>query len=480
MAIRPGDCLALHGDLGAGKSTLARALIRCMADDPALDVPSPTFTLVQSYRLRIALAHFDLYRIADPAELVELGLDEALAEGAVLVEWPERAGAELPADTIHIRLGEEADGRRVSFDGPQEALDRIARSLRIRAFLEASGHGGAERRFLIGDASARIYETLHLPGGKTELLMNAPRREIGPVLRDGKRYAQIAHSAEDIAPFIALDRFLEQCGFRVPAIIAHDLADGLALIEHLGDDRIIDDQGKLVTDRWETAIDGLVVLHRLDIPESIPIPGGGDHVIPPFDPDAMMIEVELFLDWYLPFRRGSAVPAAVRARFDDTWKNLIDGLAPVETGLVLRDYHSPNILWQAGETGIRKIGLIDFQDTMIGPVAYDVASLVQDARVTVPPQFADHLVGRYEAARAKAAQDFDPAGFRRVLAIMQAQRATKILGIFVRLRDRDGKPGYMRHLPRMETYLREALKHPVLHPLHACYTQAGMTLDESS
>lgn len=479
LAVRPGDCLALHGDLGAGKSTLARALIRCMADNVALDVPSPTFTLVQTYPLRIELAHFDLYRIADPQELAELGLDEALAEGAVLLEWPERAGDELPSDAIHIRFQEEAAGRRIAIDGPSEPLERIARSLRIRDFLGRAGLTKARRRFLMGDASARIYETIRTTGGPTRLVMNAPRREIGPVVRDGKRYAQIAHTAEDIAPFIALDHFLAEQAFRVPAIMAHDLQDGLALIEHLGEARIIDDQGHPIADRWETAIDCLVALHRQVIPDDLPISGGGVHTIPPFDADAMMVEVELFLNWYLPFVSGSAASPDERAAFHAAWTDLIDALAPAETGLVLRDYHSPNILWQTNETGIRKIGLIDFQDAMIGPLAYDVASLVHDARVTIQPEFADRLVERYETARTELDAEFDRRVFRDALAIMQAQRATKILGIFVRLRDRDGKPGYMRHLPRMETYLHRALQHPVLQPLQECYTKVGITPTES-
>ena len=164
LAIGPGDCLALYGDLGAGKSTLARALIRAVADDPDLEVPSPTFTLVQNYPLRIAIGHFDLYRIADPDELVELGLDEVLSDGAVLIEWPQRAGNHLPANAVAIRLIQEGSGRHAVIDGPDEALDRIARSLRIRTFLEAAGHPGAERRYLLGDASVRAYETIQ--GGR--------------------------------------------------------------------------------------------------------------------------------------------------------------------------------------------------------------------------------------------------------------------------------------------------------------------------
>lgn len=477
LCIRAGDCLALHGDLGAGKSTLARALIRCVADDPDLDVPSPTFTLVQSYPLRVAVAHFDLYRIADPEELVELGLDAALADGAVLIEWPGNAGDRLPADAVEIRLDETPDGGRLAtIAGPDEARDRIVRSLEIRAFLDASGRIAAARRFLLGDASIRSYETVRTGRG-TELLMNAPRREIGPVLRDGRRYAEIAHVAEDIGPFVALDRFLGESGFRVPAIHAVDQPAGLALIEYLGDTAIVDDRHNPVAERWEAAIDCLAKLHRQDVPKALPNPGAGDHRVPLFDRDAMMIEVELFLEWYVPYRQERPATADERSAFISQWDRVIGVLQDAETGLVLRDFHSPNILWQAAESGIRRIGLIDFQDAMIGPVAYDVASLVQDARVTVEPGFAEHLVARYEAARRRDERRFDGAAFRSALAMMQAQRATKLLGLFPRLLMRDGKPGYVGHLGRIETYLCTTLKHPVLEALRPCYTGMGIRLE---
>ena len=479
LAISAGDCLALYGDLGAGKSTLARALIRAVADDPHLEVPSPTFTLVQSYPLRIAIGHFDLYRIGDPDELAELGLDEALADGAVFIEWPQRAGDYLPPDAIAIRLEHQGTGRRAVIAGTDGPLDRITRSLEIRAFLEAVGRQGAERRFLLGDASVRAYETIHGDGDTVELLMNAPRRELGPVIRDGKRYAEIARVTEDIGPFIALDLFLAGRGFRVPAILAQDQPHGLALIEYLGDEGLVDAAGLPVPERWETAIDCLFALHRQTIPTTIRNPGAADHIIPPFDADAMMIEVELFLEWYLPFRLDHAATPEERSRFEDGWRRLIGMAQAAESGLLLRDFHSPNILWQAEAEGIDRIGMIDFQDAMIGPVAYDIASLVQDARITIAADFAERLVRRYETARLAEDPTFDAAAFRQALAIMQAQRATKLLGLFVRLRDRDGKSGYIRHLPRIKTYLREALAHEVLRPLQPCYTEAEITLDES-
>ncbi|RVP91800.1 tRNA (adenosine(37)-N6)-threonylcarbamoyltransferase complex ATPase subunit type 1 TsaE, partial [Sinorhizobium meliloti] len=124
LALKAGECVALSGDLGAGKSTFARAFIRAMADDETLEVPSPTFTLVQSYDLRIPVAHFDLYRLADASELDELGFDEALADGICLVEWPEKAEEALPADRITLTFSHEDDGRRIHLTAPDAAFER--------------------------------------------------------------------------------------------------------------------------------------------------------------------------------------------------------------------------------------------------------------------------------------------------------------------------------------------------------------------
>ncbi len=162
MALRPGDVLALRGDLGAGKSTLARALIRALADDTALEVPSPTFTLVQSYDTRVPVHHFDLYRLSSSDELEELGFPDVLKNGAALIEWPERADDRLPDSTIAVELVHQDDGRSVRILGDGAAYLRITRSLAMRDFLERSGWGTARRRHFVGDASARSYEIVSL------------------------------------------------------------------------------------------------------------------------------------------------------------------------------------------------------------------------------------------------------------------------------------------------------------------------------
>ncbi len=122
-----GDALLLSGDLGAGKTSLARAILRARADDPRLEVPSPTFTLVQAYDFPgLTISHVDLYRLADPSELIEIGFDDALATGAVIVEWPERAAARMPSDALVIRLALHGAGRRAELVAPPSWRDRLA------------------------------------------------------------------------------------------------------------------------------------------------------------------------------------------------------------------------------------------------------------------------------------------------------------------------------------------------------------------
>jgi len=471
--LKPGDVLLLSGDLGMGKTTLARALIRALANDDALDVPSPTFTLVQSYAARVPVHHVDLYRLAAPDELEELGLVEALEEGAVLVEWPERAEGALPADAARLVLSEADGGRDAGISGPDAFLARLSRSLAIRAFLDGAGLAGATRRFLTGDASARAYETVSLAGRPAVILMDAPRRPDGPPIRDGLPYSRIAHLAESVTPFVAVAKALRAYGFAAPEIYAADLDRGLLLVEHLGTEGVLDGDGRPVAERYVAAAELLAEMHARDWPRHIDVAPGVVHDIPAYDRRALAIETELLVDWYLPHVSGRPVDETARAAYGVAWTAVFDRLENAEKTLVLRDYHSPNLIWRAGRQGRDRIGLIDFQDAVIGPAAYDVASLAMDARVDIPPELERRVVDAYCTARA-AQGGFDRAAFDIAYAAMAAQRNSKILGIFVRLNLRDGKPGYMRHLPRIRDYLSRALAHPALADLRAFYVRAGI------
>ena len=478
MALRAGDLLALSGDLGAGKTTLARGLIRAMAGDADLEVPSPTFTLVQSYETRVPLHHLDLYRLASPSELDELGLDEMLASGAALIEWPERAGGLLPDEVIEIGLTHDGEGRLAKISGSGPAFARIARSLGLRDFLAEAGWGGAERRYFTGDASARSYETVTLAGEEPRVLMNSPRLVLGPPVRDGKPYAAIAHTAQSVAAFVAIDRALAKGGVSVPEIFAGDLDNGFLLISHLGSDNFLDDEGQPVAERYAAAAELLAAIHARKWLSRLEAAPGVFHDVPPFDRDAMMIEVDLLVDWYVPYATGRPAGESLRDGFRSAWNTVFDQLDRAEKSLVLRDYHSPNIIWRAGRKGHDRLGVVDFQDALIGPSAYDMASLAMDARVSVPPEIEKIAVDAYVAAR-RMPGGFDEKGFAEAYAIMAAQRNSKILGIFVRLNERDGKPAYLKHLPRIRNYLERALAHPALAELRDFYRRNGLTGDSA-
>ena len=465
LALKVGGLVYLSGDLGAGKSTLARALIRAACDDAQMDVPSPTFTLVQTYQGNSAtgmISHYDLYRLEDPEEVEELGIDEALETGIALVEWPERGEDYLPACILKIVLEQVgAPTRKAILSGGDAIMLRIERSLAVRKFLTDNWHENVTRRYMLGDASTRTYETAEFADEK-RILMNSPPMCDGPIIHNGKPYSQIAHLAENVRPFVAIAKILRKNGFEAPIIHAQDLEAGFLLISHLGEEGVVDANGKPEAHKYLAAVKLLAQMHECRWPKVIPLDDGSDHTVPAYDKDAMMIEVDLLAKWYVPRISQSPIGAHALDEFANIWQDLISRLANSEKSLVLRDYHSPNLLWLDKNLSSHTIGLIDFQDAMVGPCAYDVASLAQDARVTVSPELEQLLVGTYIEARLETQTEFSTDEFREAYAIMAAQRATKVLGIFIRLDERDRKPDYLAHLPRMQSYLKRSLKHPVL------------------
>ncbi len=469
-ALEPGDVVTLSGDLGAGKTAFARALIRCLAGDDTIEVPSPTFTLLQTYELaRFALVHADFFRLSGATELAELGFDD-LPDGTVmLLEWPDRAAGLLPPDRLDITFTLapqlHADVRNARVVGYGAFAARAERISRIRAFLEESGFGHARRRRLQGDASTRIFERLAL-NDKTAILMNAPRRPDGPPLRDGKPYSAIAHLAEDVVPYVAVAVALRGRGVSAPAIIDADLERGFVIMEDLGDERLVGgDPPAPIEARYQVAVDLLASLHGQTLPDVLHVAPHLDYRLPRYDMQAFLIEAELLLDWYLK----PTPAAAAREEFLALWRQALTPAIEAPPTWVLRDYHSPNLLWLSRREDAARIGVLDFQDAQIGPAAYDVASLLQDARVDVPESLEMALLSRYARARRAHDRFFDLAFFSQLYATLTAQRATKILGIFARLDRRDGKPQYRHHMPRLCSYLQRSLAHPALAALKAWY-----------
>jgi tRNA threonylcarbamoyl adenosine modification protein YjeE len=466
LLIGPGDVITLSGDLGAGKTAAARAMIRYLADDDAVEVPSPTFTLAQTYDLPpFPLVHADLYRINEAAELEEIGLSP-LPEGTVaLIEWPERAPDALPQDRIDIALNHRpalgSTARAAEITGYGKAAAQVARLKTLRQFLTDAGYIDAKRLRMPGDASTRSYARLVRDDG-VAILMNFPRRPDGPAIYNGKSYSAAVHLAEDVKPFVAIDNGLRERGFSAPSIHHADLDAGLLITEDFGLAGFVEGEPPApVKERYEAATDLLAALHREVLPERLPLAPQMTYAMPTFDTDALLVEIGLMLEWYLP-DRGVELTDNTRAEFVTIWRDLLGKPAAAAKTWVLRDFHSPNLIWLDERPDIAKVGIIDFQDAVLGPAAYDLVSLLQDARVDVPEQLELALLTRYIKARRASDDSFDPAGFVELYAIMSAQRNTRLLGTFARLNRRDGKPQYLRHQPRIWTYLTRSLAHPLL------------------
>lgn len=328
----------------------------------------------------------------------------------------------------------------------------VARSILDRDFLTRAGWAAAARRRIAGDASFRHYDRLDGDAGSA-ILMDAPPPK------------------EDVRPFVAIARHLSALGFAAPQILAADVENGFLLLEDLGDDRfsrVIPRAPDCERALYEAAVDVLVALHRTPAPAELPL--GPDesyaqvYALPRYDEALYFREAHLFTDWYLPALRGVATPLADREVYDALWREALALLDCPREVLVLRDYHADNLMWLPGRDGVARVGLLDFQDGVAGHPAYDLVSLLEDARRDVPPALADAMIDRYLAATG-----LDAAAFRRDYAILGAQRNAKIIGIFTRLYARDGKPAYLDLIPRVWGLLERDLAHPALAPLKAWF-----------
>ncbi len=476
--VGPGDLVTLSGGLGTGKTTFARALNRLLTGDADLEVPSPTFLLMQSYEGKTApIVHADFYRIEKPGDLIELGWDEAIDGALVLVEWPDRGGDHLNADRLDIDFALDRDrgeggapgaSRTATVTGFGSFASRLAKAKAIQHLLEPTSWRDARRQFMQGDASSRSFERLVKDDGSSAVLMIAPRQPDGPPIRYGKPYSAIAHLAEGLRPYVAIDRGLRAEGFSAPEIYAFDLSTGVILLEDLGSEPITVDGG-VDLERYALAAAALAKLHGLVLPDVLPVDDVDTYRIPAYDLDVLSIEVELLLDWYAPHRARVQLSSGAKATFVSLWRKILTEGLPAESTWTLRDYHSPNLIWMPEREDVAKIGMVDFQDCVLGHPAYDVVSLLQDARVDVAAAVELKLLGHYARLRRLSDESFDMGGFARAYAILGAQRATKILGIFARLDARDHKPHYLAHLPRVEKYLVKNLNHPVLAEIKIWY-----------
>ena len=308
---------------------------------------------------------------------------------------------------------------------------------RVRAFLAAHGWGQARRAPLTGDASFRRYERLEKPNGARAMLMDAPPPK------------------EDVRPFVALARHLAGLGFSAPGVLASDADLGALILEDLGDDtftRVLA-QGGDERALYALAVDALIALHRL--PPARAVPRG----LAPYDHKKLLDEAMLLFDWYYPAVMGQRASAQAQKEYVMAWLGpALSSLSDLPSTLVLRDYHVDNLMIVAGRDGTARCGLLDFQDALDGPAAYDLMSLLEDARRDIAPDLVKSMLDRYLAAFPA----LDRAAFTGDFAILAAQRHAKVIGIFTRLCLRDAKPDYLVHIPRVWRLLERHLDRPAL------------------
>jgi hypothetical protein len=445
------------------------------------EVPSPSFSLVQTYASpRFPVHHCDFYRL-EPRELDELGLDDVLANSVTIVEWPERAGGWLPTDRLDIAMDETAElyRRRVVLNGHGTWEPRLERLQALLRFVATTLYADATIEYLQGDASTRSYARLVLPDCSA-ILMNAPRQPDGPPIRDGKPYSALVHLAEDVTAFVAVGQELRRRGLAAPAIYAFDLEQGFLLIEDLGD-RLFGAElarGAPMAELYAPAVDVLLAIVGDPTPPPLEVEGSAPYRLPPYDAEALLTEALLLADWFWPALHGRPTPEEVRKAYVALWQPLLEQAVGADNTLILRDYHSPNLMWLPQRGGLQQIGILDFQDALLGPAAYDVVSLLQDARLDVPEALEAKLLARYCAARSASDPQFSSDQFSVLYATLGAQRNSKILGIFARLAKRDGKRGYLAHIPRVARYLQRNLAHPALAALRAWYERELPPLDK--
>lgn len=445
--LAPGDTLLLSGPIGAGKSHLSRRLIqtRLARSGRVEEVPSPTFTLVQTYDDGEAeIWHADLYRLTHADEAVELGLADAFVDGICLVEWPDRLGSLAPASALRIALETEptGQGRLATLSGEAGRWGDIIKGIgtaadgdrreRIGRFLAGSGWAAATRRPLAGDGSARRYERLS-GGGGTAILMDAdPAR------------------GEDVAAFLRVGDWLRGHGYSAPAVLAQEEGDGFLLLEDLGDDlfaRLAAADPAAEGPLYLAATAFLADLARQPPPRFLKAGDG----------PALAGLVGLMPGTWVEHAGGDVDKAReLEPAIAELFARLDDGRRAIS----LRDFHAENLIWLPARSGIARVGLLDFQDAFVTHPAYDLVSLLQDARRDVAREVRLSCLAQYLAEWPG-----EPEAFRAMYALLGAQRALRILAVFARLCMRDGRAHYLDFAPRVWSGLMLSLDHPDLSAL---------------
>ena len=344
------------------------------------------------------------------------------------------------------------------------------------AFLAAHGLADAPREPVSGDASTRSYARLRPAGRAPLILMDAPPAaeiaaapaDASPAERVALGYTAMARLAGNrLDAFVAVAGWLAAQGFSAPAVLAHDAAPGFALLEDLGDDLFA---AVLARDAaggaeeaalYDAAVDTLAALHRI-APPAVLEGAGARWPLLAYDDLALRTAGDLFLDWLPSVGRVPPFCATARAEWEAVWAPVRARAEASERVVCHRDYHAENLIWLPERAGAARVGLLDFQDAVTAPRAWDLSMLLHDARRDVSPDLRARALDRYLAAeRGRLA----PEALRTDFAVFGALNIVRIVGVFHRLAGRDGKARYLQLLPRMWGHLEETLAEPALAPL---------------
>ena len=304
------------------------------------------------------------------------------------------------------------------------------------SFIKASGYEDAQQHDLPADASARSYHRL-VREGQSVMLMDDPSQ------------------SGDIQSFVRLGQHLSGLGLSTPEILSQDLENGFLLLEDFGDStfRNLLASGHDERELYRLAVEVLAHLHEQ--------PGSSDVTVPPYDLDFMMMEVGLLTDWYWPEVKGCPCSGEIREEYIRAWKQVHASLPNMPEELVIRDFHVDNLMLLPGRIGIAACGVLDFQSALMGRAAYDLMSLLEDARRDVPRDLVADMLNHYFALRP----DEDRTKFMAWFDFLGAQRHAKILGGFMRTYRRDAKDGYLKYMPRVTGQLEAKLTLPSLAPV---------------
>ena len=344
-------------------------------------------------------------------------------------------------------------------------------------FLNRSGWGDAELASMGQDASTRSYLRLSGPQGRAILMDAPPAHESAPCGPEASEYERILAgwnartrlAACRVDAFVGIGEFLVNLELSAPRTYSYDVEQGFAVIEDLGDGIYAREIENGADERtlYLAATDCLTCIHQQSAPESVT---AGDWVWPVqhYDRLAMTTGADLFPKWYPSYDAGVSFSGELARRYDDVVGGLSAHLASLRPVLMMRDYHAENLLWLPEREGLAKVGILDFQDAVRGPAAWDLAMFVQDARRDVSPEVQAEVVRRYITHMGLSEEDF-----LKDLAIAGAINALRILGVFARLITRDGKPRYGQFMDREWGHLKDSLTHPALADLKLILSKAA-------